>query len=115
VERNSGGFGGCCCPGFQSRRGRLLDHKNAEPAVKIFMRNVSWRSRCGPSAAAPTASGSASSHTSKTRSEPPSDSVLQWRLIDGVAAGVDDAALREAQQTKDAIRACELVCSALGA
>jgi hypothetical protein len=31
VERNSGGFGGCWCPGFHPRGGRLLDHKNAEP------------------------------------------------------------------------------------
>ena len=31
-------------------------------------------------------------------------SVLQWRFIDGVAARIDDAALREAQQRKDAVR-----------
>ena len=42
-------------------------------------------------------------------------SVLQWRFIDGVAARIDDAALREAQQEKDAIRAYELVYAALGA
>jgi len=41
-------------------------------------------------------------------------SVLQWRFIDGVAAKIDDAALREAQNAKDAVRAYELVYSALG-
>jgi xylose isomerase len=41
-------------------------------------------------------------------------SVLQWRFIDGVAARIDDAALREAQSRKDAIRAYELVYEALG-
>ena len=42
-------------------------------------------------------------------------SVLQWRFIDGAAARIDDAALREAQARKDAIRAYELVYAALGA
>ncbi len=42
-------------------------------------------------------------------------SVLQWRFIDGVASRIDDAALREAQQEKDAVRAYELVYAALGA
>ncbi len=42
-------------------------------------------------------------------------SVLQWRFIDSVAARIDDAALREAQQAKDAVRAYELVYAALGA
>jgi xylose isomerase len=42
-------------------------------------------------------------------------SVLQWRFIDGVAARIDDAALREAQSRKDAVRAYELVYAALGA
>jgi xylose isomerase len=42
-------------------------------------------------------------------------SVLQWRFIDGVAAKIDDAALREAQGQKDAVRAYELVYAALGA
>ena len=42
-------------------------------------------------------------------------SVLQWRFIDGVAAKIDEAALREAQQSKDAVRAYELVYAALGA
>lgn len=42
-------------------------------------------------------------------------SVLQWRFIDSVAARIDDAALREAQQRKDAVRAYELVYAALGA
>jgi xylose isomerase len=41
-------------------------------------------------------------------------SVLQWRFIDGVAAKVDGDALRAAQQDKDAVRAYELVYSALG-
>jgi len=42
-------------------------------------------------------------------------SVLQWRFIDGVAARIDEPALREAQQAKDAVRAYELVYAALGA
>jgi xylose isomerase len=42
-------------------------------------------------------------------------SVLQWRFIDGVAARLDGAELRAAQQDKDAVRAYELVYAALGA
>jgi xylose isomerase len=42
-------------------------------------------------------------------------SVLQWRFIDSVAARIDDTALREAQQRKDAVAAYELVYAALGA
>jgi xylose isomerase len=42
-------------------------------------------------------------------------SVLQWRFIDSVAAKIDGAALAEAQQEKDAVRAYELVYAALGA
>ena len=42
-------------------------------------------------------------------------SVEQWRFIDGVASRIDDAALREAQSNKDAVRAYELVYAALGA
>ena len=42
-------------------------------------------------------------------------SVLQWRFIDDVAGRIDDAALREAQSKKDAVRAYELVYTALGA
>ena len=42
-------------------------------------------------------------------------SVLQWRFIDAVAERIDDAALREAQQEKDAVRAYEVVYAALGA
>jgi xylose isomerase len=42
-------------------------------------------------------------------------SVLQWRFIDSVAGRIDDAALREAQMEKDAVRAYELVYAALGA
>jgi xylose isomerase len=41
-------------------------------------------------------------------------SVLQWRFIDSVAERIDDAALREAQTRKDAIRAYEIVYKALG-
>jgi xylose isomerase len=41
-------------------------------------------------------------------------SVLQWRFIDSVAARIDDAALRQAQAEKDAVRAYELVYAALG-
>jgi xylose isomerase len=42
-------------------------------------------------------------------------SVEQWRFIDAAAGRIDDAALRAAQQAKDAIRAYELVYAALGA
>ena len=42
-------------------------------------------------------------------------SVLQWRYIDSIAARIDDAALREAQSRKDAVRAYEIVYQALGA
>jgi xylose isomerase len=42
-------------------------------------------------------------------------SVLHWRFIDSIAARIDDAALREAQMSKDAVRAYELVYAALGA
>jgi xylose isomerase len=42
-------------------------------------------------------------------------SVLQWRFIDEIAGRLDDAALREAQQRKDAVRAYELVYAGLGA
>jgi xylose isomerase len=41
-------------------------------------------------------------------------SVLQWRFIDSVAKRIDDAALREAQSRKDAVRAYEIVYRALG-
>jgi len=41
-------------------------------------------------------------------------SVLQWRFMDGVAARIDEAGLRAAQQEKDAVRAYELVYAALG-
>ena len=64
-----------------------------------------------------TASGSASTstRTPRTRSRRSKRSVLQWRFIDGVAAKIDEPALREAQSRKDAIRAYELVYAALGA
>jgi xylose isomerase len=42
-------------------------------------------------------------------------SVLQWRFIDELAGRIDDEALREAQERKDAVRAYELVYAALGA
>ena len=42
-------------------------------------------------------------------------SVLQWRFIDGIAAKIDEAELRQAQDAKDAVRAYELVYAALGA
>src|SRR4029077_9391815 len=42
-------------------------------------------------------------------------SVLQWRFIDSVAARIDEPALREAQQAKDAVLAYEIVYAALGA
>jgi xylose isomerase len=42
-------------------------------------------------------------------------SVLHWRFIESVAARIDDEALREAQQRKDAIAAYEVVYAALGA
>jgi hypothetical protein len=40
--------------------------------------------------------------------------VLQWRFIDGVAARIDEGALREAQARKDVVRAYEVVYAALG-
>ena len=42
-------------------------------------------------------------------------SVEQWRFIDAVAGRIDDAALRDAQGRKDAVRAYEIVYAALGA
>ena len=42
-------------------------------------------------------------------------SVLHWQFIDGVAGRIDEAALREAQSRKDAVRAYEVVYAALGA
>ena len=42
-------------------------------------------------------------------------SVLQWRFIDSIAAKIDEPALREAQSRKDAVRAYEIVYTALGA
>ncbi len=42
-------------------------------------------------------------------------SVLQWGFIDGIAGRIDEAALRDAQQRKDAVAAYELVYAALGA
>ena len=42
-------------------------------------------------------------------------SVFQWRFIDSVAARIDEAALRVAQQRKDAVAAYEVVYAALGA
>src|SRR3954451_13594569 len=42
-------------------------------------------------------------------------SVLHWQFIDGIAARIDEPALREAQSRKDAVRAYEIVYAALGA
>lgn len=42
-------------------------------------------------------------------------SVIHWRFIEGVAAKIDDDALRTAQMNKDAVRAYEIVYQALGA
>jgi xylose isomerase len=42
-------------------------------------------------------------------------SVLQWRFIDSIAAKLDGDQLRAAQQHKDAVKAYELVYTALGA
>jgi xylose isomerase len=42
-------------------------------------------------------------------------SVEQWNFIDGVAARIDEPALKQAQSQKDAVRAYELVYAALGA
>jgi xylose isomerase len=42
-------------------------------------------------------------------------SVLHWRFIDQVAGRIDEAALREAQSRKDAVRAYEIVYAAMGA
>ncbi len=42
-------------------------------------------------------------------------SVLQWRFIDSIAGRIDEMALREAQQAKDAVRAYEIVYAAMGA
>ncbi len=42
-------------------------------------------------------------------------SILQWNFIDRVAAKIDEPALHNAQQAKDAVRAYELVYAALGA
>jgi xylose isomerase len=41
-------------------------------------------------------------------------SLLQWRFIDGVAARLDEDALQEAQQQKDALAAYRVVYEALG-
>ncbi len=42
-------------------------------------------------------------------------SILQWNFIDRVAAKIDQPALHNAQQAKDAVKAYELVYAALGA
>jgi len=42
-------------------------------------------------------------------------SVLAWRFIEDVARRLDGEELRKAQQSKDAVRAHELVFAALGA
>jgi hypothetical protein len=40
--------------------------------------------------------------------------VLHWRFIEGIAARIDESALRAAQMEKNAVRAYELVYQALG-
>jgi hypothetical protein len=42
-------------------------------------------------------------------------SVLQWNFIDSIAGKIDEPALQAAQHDKDAVRAYELVYTALGA
>jgi xylose isomerase len=42
-------------------------------------------------------------------------SVRNWKFIDSIAGRIDDAALREAQSRKDAMKANEIVFAALGA
>jgi xylose isomerase len=42
-------------------------------------------------------------------------SILHWRFIDEVAGRIEEAALREAQSRKDAVRSYEIVYAALGA
>ncbi len=170
----------------------FLEHKNSEPAMKIFMRNIGmtlhvihtlrtqgienikvnmdWqhlimngenlaeyaasarRGRAARATSTATPAGAPSTTTTwsaRPRSWRPSSSrsscaasatarngerlgldlypytedavgavkrsVLQWRFIDGVAAKIDEPALREAQRSKDAVRAYELVYAALGA
>ena len=41
--------------------------------------------------------------------------MIQWNFIDSIAARIDDDALRQAQASKDAVAAYELVYAALGA
>src|SRR5260370_37838611 len=84
-------------------------------APRRSWRRWSSRSSCGARATATKASVWAST------SIPMEDaiaavkrSVLQWRFIDSVAARIDDAALREAQKHKDAVRDYEIVYTALG-
>ncbi len=71
--------------------------------------------RFNPGGYKPELSGISTAEKVKTAVAGLKRSVLQWRFIDGVAAKIDDAALREAQQAKDAVRAYELVYGALGA
>ena len=72
-----------------------------------FMETLELALELRRAATARTASGSASTsiRTPRTRSGAVKRSVLQWRFIDSVAAQIDDAALREAQQAQGC-RAC---------
>src|ERR671937_795788 len=106
-------------------RGRLLflEHKNSEPAMKILMRNVGMTLHVIHKLRAQgldnvkvnmdwqhlimNGENLAEDAVQATRR-----SVLHWRFIEEVAARIDDAALREAQLRKDAVRAYELVYGA---
>ena len=79
-------------------------------------RRWSWRSSSAGRATATTASARVRPlPVHEDAVEAVRRSVLQWRFIDEVAGRIDDAALREAQMEKDAVRAYELVYAALGA
>ena len=80
-------------------------------------RRSSWRSSCAAPATATNGErlGFDLYPYTEDAVEAVRRSVLQWRFIDSVAARIDDAALREAQMRKDAVRAYELVYAALGA
>src|SRR5215211_7164206 len=139
----------------------FLEHKNSEPAMKIFMHNVGmalhivhtlrvrgidnvkfnmdWQhllmnddNMVGTTAFMETVElalelrragyGSNGEHLgfdlypyTEDQVEAVRRSVLQWRFIDHVARRIDESALREAQQRKDAVAAYELVYAALGA
>ena len=86
-------------------------------APRRSWRPSSWRSSCGARGTATNGErlGFDLYPYTEDAVEAVRRSVLQWRFIDSVAARIDDAALREAQARKDAVRAYELVYAALGA